>query len=407
MSTDNHLIASAQKKEPSSDLYERQLPLYDYLMKKYIIRSFSSSSSGSLATSTVLSQSTALDTSIYTIQLNALKLLLSTFSNVGPSNELAYKQCNVKNGKLNYIEINKKSDGNDKKKTLVLCHGYASGLGFFFQNYDHFSQDFDRVIAVDWNGMGMSAAHTNNIKRSPLLSFLYIVSSTLSPSSYISSKIRKHHYEANKKSIDFFTDSLEEFRKETLKDTTFVLAGHSLGAYLCGQYTAKYPSFVDSLILISPVGIDSQPQEKEKTLDIRRNFVQMLWHTNFTPQTILKGMLILRGSDFTYNFVKKTFSRRFGNRWENDQLETITRYFYLLTINSSIGEYALNSLLDPIVTKQQKQDGTIENRVRLFAHTPLVETFAIIEKKLPILTLYGDTDWLAYADVMNDMKKLR
>jgi len=400
MSTDNQ------------DISERKLPLYDYLMKKYIIRSFSSSSSlrSSSSTSTILSQSTSLDTSIYTIQLNALKLLLSTFSNVGQNNEIAYKQCNVKNGKINYIEINnKKSDGNDKKKTLVLCHGYASGLGFFFQNYDHFSRDFDRIIALDWCSMGMSAAHNNNsIKRSPLLSFLYIVSSTLSPSSYISSKIREQHYEANKRSIDFFTDSLEEFRKETLKDTTFVLAGHSLGGYLCGQYTAKYPSFVNSLILISPVGIDSQPQEKEKSLDVRRNFVQMLWHTNFTPQTILKGMLTLRGSDFTYNFVKSTFSRRFGNRWENQHhLETITRYFYLLTINSSIGEYALNSLLDPIVTKQQKQDGTIENRVRLFAHTPLVETLAIIEKKLPILTLFGDTDWLAYADIMNDMKKFR
>ena len=38
-----------------------------------------------------------------------------------------------------------------------------------------------------------------------------------------------------------------------LKD--FYLVGHSFGAYVCGNYTAKYHKYVKKLILKSPVGI--------------------------------------------------------------------------------------------------------------------------------------------------------
>jgi pimeloyl-ACP methyl ester carboxylesterase len=96
---------------------------------------------------------------------------------------------NLKNGEfLNYIDIQKHSEDADpdqnlikkrsKKPTLILMHGYGSGLGMFFgllhephlicliegislslssENYELFSQRFDRVIAVDWLGMGGSS----------------------------------------------------------------------------------------------------------------------------------------------------------------------------------------------------------------------------------------------------------
>lgn len=117
-------------------------------------------------------------------------------------------------------------------------------------------------------------------------------------------------------------------------------------------------------------------------------------------------MLAVRGSDWSYNFVRNTFNYRFGKRWEKNHLDIITRYFYLISINNSIGEYALNSLLDPIIVKQQQQD-SFENRIRLFAYKPLVEELASNEKKIPILLLYGDNDWLSYSTVMDDMERLR
>ena len=48
-------------------------------------------------------------------------------------------------------------DAADKVPTLILTHGFGSGCGFFFSNYDAFASQFKRVISVDWLGMGASS----------------------------------------------------------------------------------------------------------------------------------------------------------------------------------------------------------------------------------------------------------
>jgi abhydrolase domain-containing protein 5 len=61
-------------------------------------------------------------------------------------------------------------------------------------------------------------------------------------------------YESAEEIIDFFTDSLENWReKEGLEN--FHLVGHSFGGYLASFYALKYPERVDNLILLSPAGI--------------------------------------------------------------------------------------------------------------------------------------------------------
>ena len=94
-------------------------------------------------------------------QLYSLKALLGHFCT---NDQIEYKSAKLSNGTLNYIEIVRKPEdftsrltGGHQKHTLLLMHGFGSGLGFFFSNYDYFANSFDRVIAVDWLGMGGSS----------------------------------------------------------------------------------------------------------------------------------------------------------------------------------------------------------------------------------------------------------
>ena len=107
--------------------------------------------------------------------------------------EVEHKRFHLKSGEyLNYVDI--KGDGqlaadtgtDEEAPTLLLTHGFASGCGFFFSNYDSFGTQFKRVVAVDWLGMGGSSRPSH----APRLPWFGQPSSTA-------------------EAADFFTDSLE------------------------------------------------------------------------------------------------------------------------------------------------------------------------------------------------------
>lgn len=195
-------------------------------------------------------------------QIQSQNELLNVFcQDVTITNNIA----ELPSGDLNYVEIvsNKKKNNlssvleseiisangpssitSINEKVLVLAHGYGSGLGFFYPNYSELAKQYDRVIALDWLGMGASS-------RSPK-----------------SGKYPKYHYlnpmsMSPTQAVDFFIDNLEEFR--AYKNlTSFVLAGHSLGGYLSGRYALKYPTHLAGLVLISPVGIPTLPEKQQR-----------------------------------------------------------------------------------------------------------------------------------------------
>ena len=47
-----------------------------------------------------------------------------------------------------------------------------------------------------------------------------------------------------------------------MKLERFVLAGHSLGGYIVGNYALKYHQYVEKLQLISPIGIRVEPEDE-------------------------------------------------------------------------------------------------------------------------------------------------
>lgn len=113
--------------------------------------------------------------------------------------------------------------GFNNKDDIVLLHGYGGFALTYVRLFEKLSLKY-RVHALDFLGMGLS--HRREFKKD------------------------WNHEEA----INYFVDAIEAWRIASgIK--TFVLAGHSFGAYLAMCYSKKYPKSVERLLLISPPGV--------------------------------------------------------------------------------------------------------------------------------------------------------
>lgn len=330
--------------------------------------------------------------------------------------KIEYKQKILPAGRFNYIEI-KNEVKSANPRTLVLMHGYASGVGFFYNNLEQFSKKFDRVIAIDWLGFGASSRYSKGNHVCPKRSIFSDIIDNLLPTSNI---LPKHN---PKDTTDFFVNGLHQFIEDDEElgtaENKFYIAGHSLGGYLTARYTLKHPEKIERLIMISPVGIEKIPD----SLNILQlpwgvNLVRLLWSVNFTPQSILRLLPEQRGK----KMVETSMHRRFGGRFEPAQLEAISNYlYYISSAPAANAEYALNSIMIPIASKKQPTDpavlATITNerqraamgrnyRLSIHAREPLYDDFARI-KSIPIYVAYGDDDWLSYDKVSDDIKALQ
>jgi pimeloyl-ACP methyl ester carboxylesterase len=59
---------------------------------------------------------------------------------------------------LNGVEFSKSDAPSPDSDTIILAHGFDSGLGFFYQNVDALLRhpSVGRVVLVDWLGRGGS-----------------------------------------------------------------------------------------------------------------------------------------------------------------------------------------------------------------------------------------------------------
>eukprot|EP01034_Spumella_vulgaris_P021893 gene21893-27970_t len=202
-----------------------------------------------------------------------------------------------------------------------------------------------------------------------------------------------------------FIDSLEELRVAA-DLPRFVLAGHSLGGYLSTRYALKYPDAVEALVLISPAGIEPLPPKElvveASQMDWKLRIIDNLWKMNFTPQNIVR-LMGPKGPGMVTN----TVNRRFASRWQGEDLAVISDYLYHISAAPGNGEYALNALLEPKflkaqdplasdVTEKKSEWKTPSGRPRsgVYARLPLEADMCNL--KMPVLMLFGDTDWLAY-----------
>lgn len=298
------------------------------------------------------------------------------------------------------------------------------------ENYDTLATHFDKIIAVDWPGMGCSSRVATRFSLPTIADTTRAV---------LCSRDHDREKEIAQAVTDELIDALEKLRID--EDIPhFTLAGHSLGGYLAGKYAVKYPKAVDNLVLISPVGIPLAPLMEERQtpseMDWRVRAIDQLWKWNFTPQGIVRVM----GSRGP-KIVSDMINRRFGRRWDGVELDLISDYFYHITAAPGSGEYTLSALLEPVFLKpapaetatdvvvevsaalsggstavNTTSDGTVvgpkeakkAKRVTsggsgVFAKLPLEDELCAL--RVPILLVYGDNDWLYYPTAAQSVQK--
>ncbi|KAJ2759040.1 hypothetical protein IWQ56_005847, partial [Coemansia nantahalensis] len=121
------------------------------------------------------------------------------------------------------------------KHSLVMTHGYFTGIGFYYRNYGALSQvgGWD-VYSIDWLGMGRSARPPYKSRRA-------------------GSEDERVAY-----AEEFFVESLEEWRRR-MGIERMTLCGHSFGGYMTTLYALRYPERVEKLVLLSPIGVPDAP----------------------------------------------------------------------------------------------------------------------------------------------------
>ncbi|KAJ1925956.1 hypothetical protein IWQ60_004217 [Tieghemiomyces parasiticus] len=125
---------------------------------------------------------------------------------------------------------------------LVLAHGFGTGLGIFYRNYEPLAvRSGRRVYGIDWLGMGLSTRPRD---------LPWLEAARQNPDDPV----------AVADTEDFFVESLERWRA-TMKIPKMVLLGHSFGGYMAALYAIRHPDRVEKLILASPMGVSEPPKD--------------------------------------------------------------------------------------------------------------------------------------------------
>ena len=150
--------------------------------------------------------------------------------------ENMYMRTLVLNGK----ELNSE---NSNKKTLIMLHGFQACNLTYYRMIKYLAKDFI-IFCPDFLGMGLSSRP-------------------------------KINFSNEKECIEFFVETIEAFRKAK-NINKFYLCGHSLGGYYAGQYSIKYPEYLeDTIFLFSATGIGN-PAKGGNTNE-NTNFGQRLY----------------------------------------------------------------------------------------------------------------------------------
>jgi pimeloyl-ACP methyl ester carboxylesterase len=244
---------------------------------------------------------------------------------------------------------------------MVLLPGYGSGSALWFRNLKFLASAF-HVHAVDLLGMGLSG--------------------------------RPPYAESTRAAAEaWFVSGLEEWRARTpaVRDTPFVLVGHSLGGYLAAAYATAHPHRVSHLVLVCPAGVAHPPagwvDEATGKATVpawaaapwslsRLAFKTALavWEAGLTPGGVVRSLGPV-GPGLVKRYVRGRF--RDGADLDGPEAAAVERYFYaLLAGRSGSGEHALSHLLAPFAWGRHPLSGRLH------------------EVGVPVSLIYGERDWM-------------
>lgn len=245
------------------------------------------------------------------------------------------------------------SCGSPDAPPMVLLHGYAAGIGFYFKNLAPLSHHF-RLHAVDWLGWGLSGRPPFNAR-------------------------------STAEAEDFFLHALERWRQE-MGIERFILVGHSLGGYLSAVYALRHPERVEKLLLLGPAGVPAKPADFSPEAFRKRANVQpytlrslmvsvfpRLWNAGVTPGAVVR-LLGPVGRSLTEGYTSRRFVE--GHGFTEAEKVAFSHYMYHITASPGSGEYALRHLLEPFA----------------WAKEPIGPR--VSQLKVPTSFFYGDSDWM-------------
>jgi len=283
---------------------------------------------------------------------------------------------------INAIELRADSKQTTNGRTLLLAHGFGAGLGFFgIANLHQLAARYERVVAVDWLGMGGSSRPSCG--RAPRLRgsgwLPSLCDSGLTPADAVS----------------WFVGSLDHFVNQNHL-TQFDLLGHSLGGYLSAMYACRHPSKVRRLVLASPAGVvtpDPTHVVPTASLPMGMRLIDAAWSKNITPQQLVRAAGSWKGRQL----VERAVNARLGKYdWSSAQRHSVAEYLYQISAAPGSGEFAMNSLLTARMVNEQGR-----MRPRVYAHRSL-EQYALptlLDEGIEPLLIYGDRDWLFDPDL--------
>ena len=313
-----------------------------------------------------------------------------------------------KHGGLNLVEFRARH-ADASLPTVVMAHGFGSGLSFFYRNIDDIlnSGKVKRVILVDWLGMGGSTRLPSS--QSPIRSIFSRLTS--------SSGIYPH--------LNFFLDPFDSLLRDGnlfLPGEPIWLVGHSLGGYLAAKYVmriheeqhtcnSKLKPNITKLVLASPVGFQPLPSPHEiVSVPLPLRLFKALWIANWTPQAIIRIMGSSRGKRAVKNVLHRRIPHLNSNSITDDglsELDLLAEYLYHITVAPASGEYAMNSLLEPSASK---------NGIGIFALDSLgcgsladAISMNLSSSLESIKVLFGDNDWMKFHEPMarEEMQEIR
>jgi len=210
---------------------------------------------------------------------------------------------------------------------MVLLPGYGSGSALWFRSLKFLASAF-HVHAADLLGMGLSG--------------------------------RPRYTESTREAAEaWFVAGFDAYRAATpaLRDTPFVLVGHSLGGYLAAAYAAAHPDRVAHLVLVCPAGVAAPPAGWEggripawaakpfSLTALAFKTATAVWEAGLTPGGVVRTLGPV-GPGLVKKYVRGRF--RDGADLDGPEAAALERYFYaLLAGRGGSGEHALSHLLAP------------------------------------------------------------
>ncbi|XP_002736163.2 1-acylglycerol-3-phosphate O-acyltransferase ABHD5-like [Saccoglossus kowalevskii] len=225
------------------------------------------------------------------------------------------------------------------KVPLVFVHGFGGGIGLWVQNIDKMSSSRP-FYAFDLLGFGRSS--------------------------------RPSFPTDSWQAEDQFVDSIENWRKAINLDR-FILAGHSLGAFLACSYSIKYPERVRHVVCIDPWGFPEKPQESE--MERRVPMWARAVGSLLKPFNLLAG---LRAAGPLGPRLVRRFRPDFQNKFSIFEDDTIYNYIYHCNAQTPSGEIAFKQMQIPWG----------------WAKNPMIKRIRALQSDIPMTFIYGSRSYM-------------